>query len=67
MQERLRTLRDRSKARELTSLERLELDEYERIEHLVIMLKADNLQDLTSTPSVLNSDDRLAEQQRLLG
>lgn len=52
MQERLRTLCDRSKAGELTSLERLELDEYERIEHLVIMLKAGNLPNLTSTPSV---------------
>ncbi len=52
MQERLRTLLERSKAGELTSLERLELDEYERIEHLVILLKAGNLQNLTSTPSV---------------
>ena len=43
MQERLRTLIARSKASTLTSLEMRELDEYERIEHLVIMLKAGNL------------------------
>ena len=44
MQERLRTLLNRSE--NLTSLEQAELDEYERIEHLVIMLKAGNLKNL---------------------
>ena len=51
MQKRLRTLVSRSQAGELTAQERIELDEYERIEHLVIMLKAGNLKNLTSTPS----------------
>lgn len=48
MQERLRTLLQRSKAGELTEAERLELDEYERIEHLVIMLKSGSLPYVTS-------------------
>jgi hypothetical protein len=43
MQQRLRTLVERSQVDELTEKERLELDEYERIEHLVIMLKAGSL------------------------
>lgn len=43
MQERLRTLLERSKAGNLTPTEQAELDEYERIEHLVILLKAGNL------------------------
>jgi uncharacterized membrane protein len=47
MQERLRILVTRSKAGELTNAEQLELDEYERIEHLVIMLKMGNLPYLT--------------------
>jgi len=47
MQERLRVLVARSKAGELTSAEQAELDEYERIEHLVIMLKMGNLPYLT--------------------
>ena len=42
MQQRLRTLLERSQAGEITQLERVELDEYERIEHLIIMLKAGN-------------------------
>ncbi len=50
MQERLRTLLGRSKAGELTPAEQIELDEYERIEHLVIMIKAGSLPFLTSTP-----------------
>jgi hypothetical protein len=50
MQERLRTLLTRSKAGELTPAEQQELDEYEQIEHLVIMLKAGSLPYLTSTP-----------------
>ncbi|BAQ63143.1 hypothetical protein GM3708_3549 (plasmid) [Geminocystis sp. NIES-3708] len=40
MQERLYTLLTRSKTGKLTSTEKQELDEYERIEHLIIMLKA---------------------------
>jgi hypothetical protein len=47
MQERLKALLIRSKAEELTAIERQELDEYERIEHLVIMLKAGSLPYLT--------------------
>ena len=50
MIERLQTLLYRSKAGLLTPIEQTELDEYERIEHLVIMLKAGNLPYLTSTP-----------------
>jgi hypothetical protein len=50
MQERMRTLLGHSKAGELTPLEQKELDEYERIDHLVIMLKAGSLFYLTSTP-----------------
>lgn len=50
MTERLETLLSRSKAGELTATEQTELDEYERIEHLVIMLKAGSLPYLTSTP-----------------
>ncbi|AFZ22524.1 hypothetical protein Cylst_0147 [Cylindrospermum stagnale PCC 7417] len=48
MQERLRTLLARSKAGELTPTELKELDEYERIEHLMVMIKAGNLSYLTS-------------------
>lgn len=51
MQSRLRVLLERSKAGELTTQERLELDEYEQIEHLVIMLKAGSLKYLKSSPS----------------
>ncbi len=40
MQERLKTLLTRSKTGELTPKEQQELDEYERIEHLIMMLKA---------------------------
>lgn len=43
MQERLRTLLLREDAGELTNAERIELDEYERIEHIVIMIKAGSL------------------------
>ena len=50
MQERLRTLLGRSKAGELTPPEQKELDEYEQIEHLVIMLKLGSLPYLTSMP-----------------
>lgn len=48
MQERLRTLLARSNAGELIPTELKELDEYERIEHLVVMMKAGNLSYLTS-------------------
>jgi hypothetical protein len=51
MQERLRTLLARERAGELTGAELLELDEYERIEHLVIMLKAGSLPYVTSRSS----------------
>ena len=43
MQERLQTLLRRSQAGELSPTEHRELDEYERIEHLMIMLKAGSL------------------------
>ncbi|NES25078.1 MAG: hypothetical protein F6K41_40760, partial [Symploca sp. SIO3E6] len=48
MQERLRTLVKRSKAGELTPQEQRELDEYERIEHLIILLKTGSLSHLTA-------------------
>jgi len=51
MQERLRTLVAKSHGDELTVDERRELDEYERIEHLVIMLKLGNLPYLTGQSS----------------
>lgn len=50
MQERLRTLLQLGKAGELTPTEQKELDEYEQIEHLVIMLKAGSLPYITTTP-----------------
>jgi hypothetical protein len=50
MQARLRTLVAREKAGALTPNEKQELDEFERIEHLVIMLKAGNLCFLSTTP-----------------
>lgn len=43
MQERLRTLLARERSGELTSGERVELEDYEQIEHLVILLKAGSL------------------------
>ncbi|MDX2244971.1 MAG: hypothetical protein NW224_30210 [Leptolyngbyaceae cyanobacterium bins.302] len=46
MQERLRSLLSRNKSGDLTPDEEAELDEYERIEHIVIMLKAGNLRSL---------------------
>ncbi|WP_279606320.1 hypothetical protein [Aetokthonos hydrillicola] len=39
----------RSKAGELTPPEQRELDEYERIEHLIVMLKAGSLPHVTRT------------------
>lgn len=50
MTERLRTLLARQAAGEMTSAEKAELDEYERIEHLMVMIKAGNLPYLTGTP-----------------
>ena len=49
MQERLKTLLVRSKANELTPNELKELDEYEQIEHILVMIKSGNLQYLTGT------------------
>lgn len=46
MQERLQLLLSRNKAGNLTAIEQLELDEYERIEHLIVLLKTNNLQNL---------------------
>ncbi len=43
MQERLKTLLMRNDQGKLTTTEQKELDEYERIEHLIIMLKSGNL------------------------
>jgi hypothetical protein len=43
MQERLHTLLTRSKLDQLTPNEIKELEEYEQIEHLIVMMKAGNL------------------------
>lgn len=43
MQDRMGYLLTQSKADALTSLEAQELDEYERIEHLIVLLKTGNL------------------------
>ncbi len=43
MVRRLKTLLAREREGQLTDLEKEELDEYEKIEHLVIMVKAGNL------------------------
>jgi hypothetical protein len=48
MQERLRYLLGRSSEGTLTPAESQELDEYERVEHLIILLKAGNLPYLTT-------------------
>ncbi|NHC33539.1 hypothetical protein QH73_0002490 [Scytonema millei VB511283] len=45
---RLCTLLQRHKAGEITDMERQELDEYERIEHLIVTIKAGNLPYLKS-------------------
>jgi hypothetical protein len=79
MQERLVTLLTRSQAGDLTPAEQAELDEFERIEHLVILLKAGSLPfqgaqliGLTAEGRTtiqllrLNSEERLAERQRLI-
>jgi hypothetical protein len=46
IQTRLRELLDRNKADELTAAEQAELDEYENIEHFMIMLKTRSLKSL---------------------
>ena len=43
MQERIRSLLARSKEGKLTSAEEAELDEYERIEHMMVMIKSKSL------------------------
>lgn len=48
MQERLQILLSRSHAGTLTPIEQTELDEYERIEHLIILLKSGNLRYLAN-------------------
>jgi hypothetical protein len=47
MKERLRGLMERESAGDITPVERAELDEYERLEHLIIMIKAGSLNYLT--------------------
>jgi hypothetical protein len=49
MTERLQTLIIRAQAGTITPSEQQELDEYDRIEHLIIMLKAGSLSYLTKT------------------
>ena len=46
MAERLRTLLEREAAGTLTPAEKNELDEYERLEHLLVMIKSGNLRHL---------------------
>ena len=48
MRERLATLLERNEAALLTASEQAELDDYERIEHLMILIKAGNLAHLTA-------------------
>jgi hypothetical protein len=43
MSERLRTLMERESSGNITPAEKAELDEYERLEHLMIMIKAGSL------------------------
>ncbi len=50
IQQRLRTLLDRERDGTVTPPERAELDELERIEHVVVMLKAGALPMLTMAP-----------------
>ncbi len=51
MKNRLKQLLDRNLAGDLTSWEQQELAEYERIEHLVVMLKTGNLHYLNPSQS----------------
>lgn len=46
MIERLRTLLAKETGGEITQAEKAELDEYERLEHLMVMIKSGNLQHL---------------------
>ena len=50
MTERLRTLMEREAAGDITPTEKAELDEYERLEHLMIIIKTSNFHYLTGTP-----------------
>jgi hypothetical protein len=47
MNERLKTLVERESSGDITPAEKAELDEYERLEHLMILIKTGNLQHLT--------------------
>lgn len=47
MNDRLRTLLKRESKGEITPAEKAELDEYERLEHLMVMIKSGNLRHLT--------------------
>jgi hypothetical protein len=53
MLERLQTLLSRSQAGKITPVEQTELEEYERIEHLIIMLKSGNLRYLNKSERLL--------------
>lgn len=48
MAERVRTLMTREEAGDIADVEKAELDECERVEHLMVMIKAGNLHSLTS-------------------
>ena len=48
MQARLQTLLERSRTGDLTVAEQAELDEYERIEHLIVLIKSRNLSALAT-------------------
>ncbi len=47
MTDRLRTLSERERKGEITPAEKAELDEYEKLEHLMVMIKSGNLRHLT--------------------
>jgi hypothetical protein len=49
MAERLQTLIERETSGDITPAEKAELDEYERLEHLMIMIKTGNLHYLAGT------------------
>jgi hypothetical protein len=51
MKERLKMLVERESSGELTPAEKTELDEYERLEHLIILIKTGNLHYLTGAQS----------------
>ena len=51
MIDRLRMLLGRESKGEITPAEKAELDEYERLEHLMVMIKSGNLQHLTGAQS----------------